>query len=178
MGNNYKLAAEEARQFFVRLLAECNALNAKITGYGERLVGITKQGNPTEFAAIMKESAADLELFGQRVDQLLPDYQRNIELLTEGFAERNKSLDPTTEAGAQELEDMRREAQKLAATASGAKPNIEGLRSILEVIHNSNYDPGLTQAVNRVISTTDTLFTAYDDLETLALNVSFSANRE
>jgi hypothetical protein len=73
---------------------------------------------------------------------------------------------------------MRREAQKLAATASGVKPNIKGLRSILEIMRNSNHDPGLTQAANNVISTTDTLFTAYEDLETFALNVSFSANQE
>lgn len=178
MSDNYKMAAEEARQFFIHLLAECNALDAKINGYGQRLSGITKQRNPTEFATIMKESAADLESFAQRIDQLLPDYQRNIELLTEGFVERNKSLDPATDAGAQELEDMRREAQKLAATATGAKPNIKGLRSILEIMRNSKHDPGLTQAANKVISTTDALFTAYEDLETFALNVSFSANQE
>jgi hypothetical protein len=178
MSDNYTHAAEEAKQFFVRISAESDALNAKINEYADRMGRITKQGNPAEFDAIMKEIAADLQVYAQRIERLLPDYRRNLELLTEGFVERNKSLDPATDAGAEELEGMRRVAQELAGTANGVKPKVTALRGILAIIRDSNHDYRLTQSANRVITTSDNLLTAYEDLETFALKVAFSANQK
>ena len=134
--------------------------------------------NPVEFDAIVKESAHDLEAFAQRIDQLIPDYRHNLELLTKGFDERAKSLDPATDAGARELENIRRAAEALAGTASGVKPKVGALRSNLTSLRNANLDHRLTQSANRVIITSDTLLTAYEDLETFALKVSFSADQK
>lgn len=171
-------AAEEARQFFVRISAETAALNAKIIRYADRMGRITKRGNPVEFDAIMEESAADFQVYAQRVEGLLPDYRRNLGLLTEGFEARLNSLDRNTEAEAQELRDMRREAQALAETAREVKPKITGLRDVLTTVRDSNHDPRLTQAAHTVISTATALLTAFEDLETFALKVSFSAGEQ
>jgi len=134
-------------------------------------------GNPAEFDAIIKESSDDLELFAQRLDELLPDYRRNLELLTKGFVERNKSLDPETNAGAQELEGMRREAVALAETATGVKAKVTALRANLASLRDANLGDRLTQSAHRVIRTVDDLLAAYEDLETFALKVCFSANK-
>jgi hypothetical protein len=163
-------------QFFVRISAESTALNAKIMGYADRMGRITKPANPVEYEAIMRESAADLQGYAQRVEGLLPEYRRNLELLTEGFEARLNSLDRKKDTEAQELRDMRREAQKLAETAREVKPKITDLRDALTAIRNRNYDPRLTQAAHSVITTTAPLLDAYDDLETFALKVSFSAD--
>lgn len=178
MSDNYTYAAEEAKRFLVRISAEGDTLIAKIDAYSDRMGRITKQGNPAEFNAIIKESADDLELFARRLDELVPDFRRNLELLTQGFVERTRSLDPATDAGAQELEDMRRVALELAGTANEVKPKITALRGILAIMRDSNHDYRLTQSANRVITTCDNLFTAYEDLETFALKVSFSADQK
>ena len=178
MSDDYTNAAEEATRFFGRVSAEADAVNAKIIGYAARLGRITKQGNPAEFDAIMNDSAADLELFAQRTEALLPDYRRNLELLTEGFDERVKSLDPDTKEEAQELQDMQRETQKLAGTAREVKPKITALRDQLTIIRDSNHDHRLTAAAHKVISASNTLFAAYEDLETFALKVSFSVDQK
>jgi hypothetical protein len=117
-------------------------------------------------------------VFAQRLDEPLPDYRRNLTLLTEGFEETVKRLDPATEAGANELEGMRREAQGLAETASGVKAKITGLRDTLAGMRDSNRDHRLTQSAHRVISMVDALLAAYEDLETFALKVSFSADQK
>src|SRR2546423_5584109 len=138
MSNNYKRAEQEARWFFEHISAEADALNAKINSYADRMGRITKRENPAEFDAIIKGSAADLELFAQRIEALLPDYTRNLELLTEGFAETVKSLDPATDAGAQELEGMRREARALTETARGVKAKVTTLRNIFATLRDAN----------------------------------------
>jgi hypothetical protein len=176
MSDKYTYAAEEAKQFFVRVSAEADALTVKIDAYADRAGKITKRENPVEFDAIVKESAHDLEAFAQRIDQLIPDYRHNLELLTKGFDERAKSLDPATDAGARELENIRRAAEALAGTASGVKPKVGALRGNLTSLRDANLDHRLTQSANRVIITSDTLLTAYEDLETFALKVSFSAD--
>jgi acyl transferase domain-containing protein len=178
MSDNYTPAAEEAQQFFVRVSTESDALNAKIIEYSNRMGRITRQGNPAEWDAIIRESAADLQIYAQQIDGLFPDYRRNVELLTKGYAEKVESLDPAIGDGAQELEAMRRAAQGLAETASEVKPKITALRSILGTIRDANYDHRMTQAAHRVISTADSLLAAYEDLETFALKVSFSADQK
>src|SRR5690242_6809195 len=75
----YAYAAEGARQFFVTLSVEADALNAKIIAYADRMGRITKQRNPAEFGAIIRGSANDLELFAQRIEALVPDYRRHLE---------------------------------------------------------------------------------------------------
>jgi hypothetical protein len=178
MSENYTHAVEEAKGFFRRISAENDAMNAKITEYADRLGEITKQGNPAEWDAIMKESAADLQVYAGRIERLIPDFRRNLELLTEGFAETIESLDPATDAGAQELEGMRREGRALAGTANEVKAKITALRGVLVIIRDANYDNRLTQSAHRVTSTTDSLLTAYEDLETFALKVSFYADQK
>jgi ABC-type transporter Mla subunit MlaD len=178
MSDNYKNAAEEATRFFGRVSAEVDGLNTKIIGYAERLGRITKQGNPAEFDAVMKESAADLELFAQQIEALLPNYLRNLNLLTEGFDRRVKSLDPSTKKGAQELQDMKREAQKLAGTAREVQPKVTALRDQVAIVRDSKHDHRLTQATKTVISAATALLAAYEELETFALKVSFSADQE
>jgi len=178
MSDKYTNAAKGANQFFVRISSEADALTAKIDAYGDRAGRITKQQNPLEFEAIIKGSAADLELFALRIDQLLPEYRRNLELLTEGFSERVQSLDSATDTGAQELEGMRRKAQTLAETAREVKAKVTALRGNLASLRDAKLDQRLTQSANRVITTSETLFTAYEDLETFALKVSFSANQK
>jgi hypothetical protein len=176
MSDNYKVVAQEAKRFFLRISAETDALNGKINEYSDRMGRITKQGNPGEFDAIMKESAADFQVYAQRIDGVLPDFHRNLGLLTEGFEAHINSLNRNTEAGVQELQDMRREAQSLAETARGVKPKIIGLRDVLTTLRDSNHDPRLTKAAHSVITTAAALFTAYEALETFALKVSFSAD--
>src|SRR5215212_8645771 len=57
VSENYAHAAEDARQFFVTLSIETDALNAKIIAYADRMGRITKQSNPAEFEAIINDSA-------------------------------------------------------------------------------------------------------------------------
>ncbi len=176
--NEYTTAAEDVKRFFGRISVEADATNRKIDGYADRMGRITKQGNPAEFDAIIKGSAADFELFAHRIDELIPGYRRNLDLLTKGFDETVKSLDPATEAGARELEGMRRETKALAETAREVKAKVTALRGILAIMRDANHDPRLTQSARSVITTVDALFTAYEDLETFALKVSFSANQK
>jgi hypothetical protein len=178
MSDNYAHVARDATQFFVRVSAETTALNTKIIGYADRMGRITKRDNPVEYDAIIRESAGDLKVYAQRVEGLFPDYRRNLALLTQGFEARLNSLDRNTETEAQELRDMRREAQTLAETAREVKPKITNMRDALTTIRDSNHDPRLTQAAQSVITTTAALLTAYDDLETFALKVSFSADEK
>jgi hypothetical protein len=178
MSDNYSHATEEVKRFFVRVSAEADDINAKINVYADRMGRITKQGDPAEFDAVIKGSADDLELFARRLDELLPDYRRNLELLTKGFVEHNESLNPATDVGGQESEGMRRESQKLAETATGVKAKVTTLRGIFAILRDKNYDHRLTQSTHRVIATIDDLFTAYEDLETFALKVSFSADQK
>ena len=72
---------------------------------------------------------------------------------------------------------MRREAQELAGIARGVKDKITVLRGILVIIRDANYDHRLTQSARRVITATDSLLTAYDDLETFGLKTSFAAHQ-
>lgn len=178
MSDNYKNAAEGVKRFLERVSAESVEISAKIIAYADRMGRITQRENPAEFDAIIKGMAADLELFADRIDDLLPEYRRNLELLTEGFVERNKSLDPTTDAGAQELKGMRVKAQGLAETASGNKTRITALRGALTSLRDKDYDHRLTASAHRVISTVDDAFMAFEDLETFALKVSFSADQK
>jgi hypothetical protein len=178
MSDNYKRAEQATRRFFEQISSEADALNAKINSYADRMGRITKQQNPAEFDAIIQGSATDLGLFAQRIEALLPDYTRNVELLNQGFAETVKSLDPATDAGAQELEGMRREARALADTARGVKAKVTTLRNVFVTMRDANYDHRLTQSAHRVISTDDNLFAAYEDLETLGLNVAFAADQK
>jgi hypothetical protein len=178
MSDKYTHAAERVRHFFARISAEADAIGADITAHAENLGRITKQDNPAEFDSILKESAADLDLFAQRIEDVIPSYQRNLELLTEGFTERIKSLQLATADEARELQAMRREAQALAGTANEVKAKVTALRSNFAIVRDSDHDPRLTKAAHRVITAIDNLFTAYEDLETFALNVCFSAEGE
>jgi hypothetical protein len=178
MSDKYTHAAEGVRIFLGSISAEADTIGAKLNAYAERAGRITKQGSPAEFDTIIKGSAADLEFFAQRIESLLPEYRRNLELLTEGFAEKVKSLDPATDTEAQELEGMRRESRALAETARGVKAKVAVLRSNFVVVRDANHGRQLTQAAHRVITVIDDLFTAYEDLETFVLKVSFSANEK
>jgi len=177
MTNNYGHAAERARQFFVSVSVEADALNAKISAHAAGMERISKQGNPDEFEAIISGSADDLELFGQRIESLLPNYRRNLELTSEGFDQTLKSLDRSTSTGMEELQGMRREARNLTETAREVKTKIAVLRSVFETLREANHDPRLTKAARRLIALADDLTSAYEDLETLALKVSFSADQ-
>ena len=94
MSGSYKDSPERVRQFLNNVSSETKALNVKILGYADRAGRITKRANPVEFDAIVNESAVDVELFAQRVEGALPDYQHNLKLTTEGFEKRVNSLDP------------------------------------------------------------------------------------
>lgn len=173
--SNYEANVVAAtKQFFVRVSAETHTLTVKFNTHGERAGRITKRENPLEFDVLMKESSSDLDLYAKQIDELLPDYRQNLDLLTEGFVKRIGSLDPTNDAG--ELQDMRRAARELADTAAWVKPRVTTMRSNLETIRDSNHDHRLTRTANRVLTTCDNLFTAFEDLETFALKVSFSTN--
>lgn len=177
MTKNYAHAAERARQFFVSVSVEADALNAKISAHADRMGRISKQSNPDEFEAIIRGSADDLELFGQRIEGLLPDYRRDLELTAEGFDQTLKSLDPSTSAGMAELEGMRREARNLTETAREVKSKVAVLRRVFEALRDANHDPRLTKAARLLVALADDLTSAYEDLETLALKVSFSAEQ-
>ena len=178
MSNDYGLAAERASQFFVSLSVEADALNAKISAHAERMGRITKQSNPAQFKAIMSGSANDLELFAQRIEALFPEYRRDVGLTAEGFDQTLKSLDSSTSAGMEELQGMRREARKLTETAGEVKPKVAVLKVVFEALRDANHDPRLTKAARRLIALADDLSSAYEDLETLALKVSFSADQK
>lgn len=126
----------------------------------------------------MRESAVDFEAFAQRLSGLIPDYRRNLQLLTEGFTEKVKSLDSATEAGVHELEGMREEARGLTETASGVKGKVSVLRNNFTILRDANHDSRVTQAAHKVIAATDELFTAYEDLETFGLKIVFAAERD
>jgi HTH-type transcriptional regulator/antitoxin HigA len=174
---NYAHAAERACQFFVSLSVEADALNAKINAYADRMGRITKRNNPTEFESIIRGSANDLELFAERIEALIPDYRRDLELITEGFDQTVKSLDALTSAGRNELQSMRREAQKLTDTATEVKPKVAVLRHVSEVLRDANHAPQLTKAAGKLVAVADDLSNAYEELETLALKVWFSADQ-
>ena len=173
MSGSYKDSPERVRQFLNNVSSETKALNIKILGYADRAGRITRRENPAEFDAIVTESAADLELFAQRIEGSLPDYQRNLKLVTEGFEERIKSLDRNTTNGSRELQDMNREARGLSETAAWVKSKVEEMRIALATIRDSNYDNKLTQAASRVVNTAERVSAAFGDLETFALNISF-----
>jgi len=177
VSENYAHAAEGARQFFVTLSIETDALNAKIIAYADRMGRITKQSNPAEFEAIINDSANDLQAFAHRIEALFPGYRRDIEFTTEGFDQCLKSLDSSTSAGI-ELQGMRREARKLTETAREVKPKVAVLRHAFVALRDANYDPRLTKAAQRLVVLTDDLNRAYEDLETLALKVSFSVDQK
>ena len=127
---------------------------------------------------IINDSANDLQLFAQRIEALVPEYRNDIELTAEGFDQKLKSLDSSTSAGMEELQSMRREAQKLTETASEVKPKVALLRHAFVALCEANYDLRLTKAAERVVVLTNDLSSAYEDLETLALKVSFSADQK
>ena len=139
---------------------------------------ITKQSNPAEFEAIINDSANGLQAFAHRIEALFPGYRRDIEFTTEGFDQTLKSLDSSTSAGIEELQRMRREARKLTETAREVKPKVAVLRHAFVALCDANYDPRLTKAAQRLVVLTDDLSSAYEDLETLALKVSFSADQK
>jgi hypothetical protein len=174
--NNYAHAAERARQFFVSVSVEADALNTKISAHADRMGRISKQGHPDEFEAIISRSVEDLVLFAQRIEGLLPDYRSNLELTAEGFDQTLKSLDPSTSTGMEELQGMRREARNLTETAREVKTKVTVLRRVFEALRDANHDPRLTKAARRIVALADDLTSAYQDLETLALKVSFSAD--
>jgi hypothetical protein len=78
----------------------------------------------------------------------------------------------------EELQGMRREGRNLAETARDVNPKIGALRHVSEAIRNANHDPRLSNAAQKLISLADDLCGAFDDLETLALRVSFSAHEK
>ena len=178
VSKNYAKAAEGAKQFFVTLSLETDALNAKILTYADRMGRITKQRNPTEFEAIISSSTNDFQLFAERVETLLPKYRSDIESTTEGFDQKLKSLDSSTGAGMEELQGMRYEALKLTKTAQEVKPKVAALGHAFVAIRDANYDLRLTKAAQRLVLLTDELSSAYEDLETLALKISFSAEQK
>src|SRR6185369_2458235 len=178
VSENYAHAAEGARQFFVTLSIETDALNAKIIAYADRMGRITKQSNPAEFEAIINDSANGLQAFAQRIEALVPGYRRDIEFTTEGFDQTLKSLDSSSSAGIEELQGMRREARKLTETAREVKPKVDVLRHAFVALRDANYDPRLTNATQRLVVLTDDLSSAYEDVETLALKVLFSADQK
>src|SRR5215217_1354662 len=175
VNKNYAHAAEGARQFFVTLSIETDALNAKINAYADRIGRITKQSNSAEFEAIINDSANDLRLFARRIEASLPQYRSDVALTTEGFEQTLKLLDPATSAGREELPRMRAEARKLTETAREVKPKVAVLRHVFETLRDANHDPRLTQAARGLVALADDLSSVYEDLETLALKVSFSA---
>lgn len=160
------------------LSLESDALNAKIIAYADRMGRITKQSNPAEFEAIINDSANGLQAFAHRIEALFPGYRRDIEFTTEGFDQTLKSLDSSTSAGIEELQGMLREARKLTETAREVKPKVAVLRHAFVALRDANYDPRLTKAAQRLVVLTDDLSRAYEDLETLALKVSFSADQK
>lgn len=176
--SNYADLAERARQFFVTLSLEADALNVKINVHADRMGRISKQNNPAEYEAIIRGSANDLQLFAERIEALFPDYRRDLELITDGFDETLKSLDPSKSTGMEELRGMRREAQKLKETAREVKPKVAVLQHVFETLRDANHDPRLTKAAHRLVALADDLSSAYEDLETLALKVSFSADQK
>lgn len=178
VSENYAQAAEGARQFFVTLSIETDALNAKIIAYSDRMGRITKQNNPAEFEAILSSSTNDFQLFAERIETLFPKYRSDIELTTKGFDQKLKSLDSSTDAGMEELQSMRHEALKLTKTAREVKPKVAVLRQAFVALRDANYDLRLTKAAQRLVVLTDELSSAYEDLETLALKVSFSAEQK
>lgn len=178
VNKNYANAAEGARQFFVTLSIETDALNAKVIAYADRMGRITKQSNPAEFEAIMSSSTNDFQLFAERVETLVPKYRRDIELTTEGFDQKLKSLDSSTGAGMEELQGMRQEALKLTKTAREVKPKVAALGDAFVALRDANYDLRLTTAAQRLVVLTDELSSAFEDLETLALKISFSAEQK
>jgi hypothetical protein len=163
---------------FSLLSLEADALNVKINVHADRMGRISKQNNPAEYEAIIRGSANDLQLFAERIEALFPDYRRDLELITEGFDETLKSLDPSTSTGMEELRGMRCEAQKLTETAREVKPKVAVLRHVFETLRDANHDPRLTKAAHRLVALADDLSSAYEDLETLALKVSFSADQK
>src|SRR4029077_880528 len=146
---------------------------AQINAYADRMGRITKQGNPAEFESIISGSANDLELFAQRIEALIPDYRRDVEMTSEGLDQIVRSIDPSTSAGTKELDVFRCETQKLTETAAEVKPKVAVLRHAFESLRDSNHDPRLTEAARKGVALADGLANVYEDLETLALKVSF-----
>ena len=175
---NYAHSVDGARQFFITLSVEADALNAKINAYADRMGRITKQNSPAEFEAIINGLANDLQLFAQRIETLFPAYRRDIELTTEGFNQTLKSLDCSTSAGMEELQGFQREARKLTETARESQTKVAVLRHAFVAFGDAKYDPRLTKAAQRLVVLSDDLSSAYEDLETFALKVSFSADQK
>ena len=179
VAKNSAYAAERARQFLLILSGETDALNVKINGYADRVGRITKQNNPSEFEAIVSASADDLELFAQRIVAILPDYRRDLELIAEGFDHTLKCLDPSTSAGKEALEVFRQEARELTETAREVIPKVAKLREVFEGWSSSaDLDLRLIYVARRLVALANDLIFAYEDLETLALKVSFSVDEK
>ena len=68
---------------------------------------------------------------------------------------------------------MNREAQGLAQTATWVKSKLKEMEEALAAIRDSNYGDRLTLATTRAINTAKRVATAFEDLETFALRISF-----
>lgn len=174
--DKYNAAVAAVRSFEKSVSAESQAITAKILAYARRLEGLDRHRSQREaqiFNEVMRDTAIDLEAFAGAIDKLVVGHDRNLELLTEGFTGKIKSLDLSTEAGRREREAYGREARSLAGTAASNKGKVSGLYENIKTMRDSNWDTRLTAACNKVLASVDQLFKEYEDLETFALRIGF-----
>ena len=142
--NKYSEAVAGGLRFFGSVASESDAMTAKLNAYGDRLTGINRNLNAEHaavFDKVLAESAAGFDFYADGLEKALAGFQSNINLASEGFAERVKDIDTGTEDGRSELGAYRHEMKGLLDTATSTKAKVNTTRGAVKLMHDSDWSP-------------------------------------
>jgi hypothetical protein len=162
------------------LLRLINIVTSASNKFSDRINAFNSQpiSNQSEAEKVAVAVAPDFNLYAMTLAGVVQGIKENAFTLTKSYSAYISSVELKNEESQSELAAINYELKGLLDTLKTTKSNIKELQEAAYRIHNRNINEQLNQATLKLVIVVDKLFSAYEEIETFGLNISFAIDEK
>lgn len=172
-----KQAGTEWQAIYSVISEETKNVDAKFTQYLWRIEEIkhmTGENQAKEFGKVVLRAASDMNFYSKRIEDVLPAYDKATKILDESFLAYLSLLQIESIEDIKQIRNL--QDSMISATLSEVKPAKESwikLRDSILIHPDADVPTELKEAANRQMRALNGIISIIEELESLALKVSF-----
>jgi ABC-type transporter Mla subunit MlaD len=159
-----------------KISAETGKITAKVNQHTLHLNQLNKKhggAKASEYRRIMLLASSDMSTFSKRVEDVLPQFEKNTQILEESFSAYVSLLKPESSHDLEQILNFRNSLTQMLSAIRPAKESTIGFRDSTISLINQNISQDLNKAASRQSRALDGVISNVEQVESFALRVIF-----
>ncbi len=123
-------------------------------------------------------AASDISTYSKRVEDILPKFEKNTQVLDKSFSAYVSSANPELTHDVERILNLRNSLSQMLSVVGPVKESLMGFRDSTLSIRNQNLNKELNRATNRQSQALDGVISNIEELESFTLRVIFLINEK